>query len=141
MLIKPLINLENFIMPTKGDPFAAGWDIYMPEAGEVSGHTKFIDLGFATEIPQGWCALLMPRSSVGAKLGLELNNTIGLIDSSYRGEWRAAMRTKSGIPFKWTQGERVLQFVLLPHYVAGIQLVRDISTTERDKGGFGSSGK
>ena len=128
-------------MPSKGDSYAAGWDIYMPEAGEVSGQSKLIDLGFATEIPQGWCALLMPRSGSGAKYGLELNNTIGLIDSSYRGEWRAAMRTKSGIPFTWAKGDKVLQFILIPHYVAGVQMVENLSSSERGDGGFGSTGK
>lgn len=138
MLIKPLI--KNFIMPTKGDTQAGGFDIYMPTDGSVGGSFQFFDLGFATELAPGWAALLMPRSGVGAKHGLELNNTVGLIDSSYRQEWKAAIRTKSGIPFSWKAGERVLQFMIVPHYTGELILSEYLSESERE-GGFGSTGK
>ncbi len=112
----------------------------MPEAGIADGESKFFPLGFATEIPKGFVALIQPRSSTGAKNGLELNNTCGVIDSDYRGEWKAALRTKSGKPFEWKAGERVLQFFVVPVYTGQLELVDELESTDRGAGGFGSSG-
>ncbi len=127
-------------MPTKGTNDAGAYDIYMPEAGYVHGEPEFVGLGFASEIPRGYVALLLPRSSSGAKHGLELNNTCGVIDSDYRGEWKAAMKTKSGIKFAWNAGDRVLQFLLLPIHTPRLELVDSVSKSDRE-GGFGSTGR
>lgn len=139
MLIKSLH--PSFIMPTKGTDNAGAFDIYMPEDGVATGNSALIGLGFAAAVPVGHVALLLPRSSTGAKQGLELNNTCGVIDADYRGEWKAAIRTKDGRNFAWKVGERVLQFLVVP--VPAITLIRSdsLDTTERGEGGFGSSGK
>jgi dUTP pyrophosphatase len=129
-----------FIMPTKASDKAGAFDIFMPAAGEVAGESKLIGLGFAAAVPDGHVALLLPRSSSGAKHGLELNNTCGVIDSDYRGEWKAAMRTKSGIPFSWVAGERVLQFLIVPIANVTLTEVADLDETKRGEGGFGSTG-
>ena len=139
MRIKPISN--NFIMPTKGSNDAGAIDLYMPEAGSVDGTEKKFPLGFAAAIPKGYVGLLLPRSGTGAKYGLELNNTCGVIDADYRGEWIAVMRTKSGKEFSWKQGERVLQCVLVPVLSPTLEQVEDLDATDRGEGGFGSSGK
>ena len=139
MRIKPISN--NFIMPTKGSNDAGAIDLYMPEAGSVDGTEKKFPLGFAAAIPKGYVGLLLPRSGTGAKHGLELNNTCGVIDADYRGEWIAVMRTKSGKEFSWQQGERVLQCVLVPVLSPTLEQVEDLDATGRGEGGFGSSGK
>lgn len=139
MLIKPLHN--SFIMPTKGSEHAGAIDLYMPEAGEVTDSPVMVKLGFAAAIPPGYVGLLFPRSSVGAKHGVELNNTCGVIDSDYRGEWMASIRTKSGIPFSWKAGERVLQCVVVACLDVQPKLVDDLDETKRGEGGFGSTGK
>lgn len=132
----------NFIMPTLGTDGAGAYDIYMPEAGHVClNQTKTIGLGFAAAVPKGYVALLIPRSSAGAKHGLELNNTCGLIDSDYRGEWKAVLRTKSPTPFLWNADDRVLQFFLVPVLTPKLELVDELDETERGAGGFGSTGK
>ena len=139
MRIKPISN--NFIMPTKGSNDAGAIDLYMPEAGSVDGTEVKIPLGFAAAIPKGYVGLLLPRSGVGAKHGLELNNTCGVIDADYRGEWVAVMRTKDGSVFTWNAGERILQCVVVPVLSVNLQLVKELEGTERGEGGFGSSGK
>lgn len=139
MLIKPI--LDSFIMPTKGTDHAGAIDLYMPEAGTATGEATMVRLGFAAAIPQGYVGLLFPRSGVGAKHGLELNNTCGVIDADYRGEWMAYIRTKSGIPFSWKAGERVLQCVLVACLEVNLQLVDELDETKRGEGGFGSTGK
>lgn len=138
MQIKPLH--PGFIMPTKGSEYSAAWDIYMPEAGMADAESRFYGLGFAAAVPPGHVALLLPRSSTGAKRGLELNNTCGVIDSDYRGEWKAALRLKAGEMLTWSPGERLLQFLIVPVSQDTLQLVDELSSTDRGEGGFGSSG-
>lgn len=127
-------------LPSKGRSGDAGWDIYMPTSGTVSGKTLEVPLGFAIEIPTGYCALIMPRSGVGTKHGLELNNTVGLIDSNYRGEWKVFIRTKDTRPYSWEAGDRLLQFIIIPHFQDNLELVDSLTESNRNTEGFGSSG-
>lgn len=139
MRIKPLH--PNFMMPVKATSGSGAFDTYMPRAGYVSGNqVKMIGLGFAAEVPKDHVALLMPRSSVGAKHGLELNNTVGVIDSDYRGEWKVALRTKSGAPFHWADDERLIQFLIVPVANVQLELADELDDTDRGTGGFGSTG-
>lgn len=130
-----------FIMPTKGSDQAGAFDIYMPVGGYVAGESAIVGLGFAAEVPKGYVALILPRSSTGAKFGLELNNTCGVIDSDYRGEWKAALRTKGNFRFEWFAGDRLLQFLVIPVIDVELVLVDSVSQTDRGNGGFGSTGK
>ena len=139
MRIKPIH--PNFIMPTKGTKGAGAFDIYMPVSGDLYGSLCKIGLGFAAEVPENHVALILPRSGVGSKHGLELNNSCGVIDSDFRGEWIATLRTKSGDSFSWKQGERLLQFLIVPVTNVQLELADELDDTERGSGGLGSSGK
>ena len=137
--IKPLH--PNFKLPTRGSRQAGGYDLYMPEEGWVfqNGPT-FVPLGFCAAIPEGHIALLLPRSGVGAKQGLELNNTVGVIDADYRGEWMAAMKLKNQASLTWQAGERLLQFLIVPAVNVPLAMVDTLDETGRADGGFGSTG-
>lgn len=128
-------------LPTRGSEGAAGYDIYMPESGSVGGvEVKTVSLGFAAEVPLGYVALLLPRSGVGTRNGLELYNTCGVIDSDYRGEWKAFLKTKRKYHYlNWEKGDRILQFIIVPSYTPVLQ-EGIINSTERAAGGFGSTG-
>lgn len=132
----------NFKMPTRGTEHAGGYDLYMPEAGVLmpgATYGQMVPLGFAAEIPVGFVALLLPRSGAGAKHGVSLNNTVGVIDADYRGEWMACLRVKNGVPHRWEAGERLLQFILVPVGTTELNLVEELGTTTRGEGGFGST--
>ena len=132
----------NFKMPTRGTEHAGGFDLYMPEAGVLmpgATYGQMVPLGFAAEIPVGFVALLLPRSGAGAKHGVSLNNTVGVIDADYRGEWMACLRMKNGLPHRWEAGERLLQFILVPVGITELNLVEELGTTDRGEGGFGST--
>ena len=147
MNIQPLH--PNFRIPSRATDLAGGYDIYMPESGaaqafwEKEDPTKpdKIPLGFAAEVPAGHVALLLPRSSTGAKHSLELENTCGVIDADYRGEWFAFLNTKNGEGFSWEAGDKVLQFLIVPVCTPELTLVESVSKTARGEGGFGSTGK
>ena len=140
MRIKPLHS--NFIMPIKSTKGAGAFDIYMPTAGEVFYNQETqVPLGFAAEVPENHVAIILPRSGVGFKQGLELNNTAGVIDADYRGEWVAKLRLKRNVWLKWEAGERLLQFLIVPVADVTLELSDELDTTERGAGGFGSTGK
>lgn len=132
----------NFKMPTRGTDHAGGYDIYMPERGSMmpgATYGQMVPLGFSAEVPVGYVALLLPRSGAGAKHGVSLNNTVGVIDADYRGEWVACLRLKNGLPHRWEAGERLLQFILVPVATPELNLVEELGTTARGEGGFGST--
>ena len=131
----------NFVLPSKSTERAGAFDIYMPEGGYTNGRPTKVGLGFATEVPAGHVALIIPRSGVGSKYGIELNNTCGVIDSDYRGEWIASIRTKNGEYYHWDSGDRMMQFLIIPGADVTLELVDELDTTERGTGGFGSTGK
>lgn len=135
---------ESVILPTKATSGSGAFDIYMPTHGVVpaaSNEALFIKLGFACEIMSGHVGLMVPRSGVGAKQGLSLNNTIGVIDSDYRGEWVAALRNRNASDFAFNAGDRLLQLLVVP--IADVELheVTELTTTERGSGGLGSTGQ
>lgn len=132
----------NFKLPTKGSEAAGGYDLYMTEAGKFLGTEAVkVGLGFKAAVPEGYVAMIVPRSSTGFKHGVEVNNTVGIIDSDYRGEWFVKIRTKNAWAFSWEAGERVFQYLLVPVGSSEPELVDELDETERGEGGLGSSGK
>jgi len=142
MNIQPLN--PNFRLPTRGTDLAGAFDLYMPERGSITDWDMegvMVNLGFAAEVPEGYVALLLPRSGVGCKHGIELHNTCGVIDADYRGEWKACLSSKQSGKFEWARGERILQFLLVPVLTPVLNIVDTLSETGRGTGGFGSTNK
>lgn len=142
-MIKIKALCDNFLMPERKRN-SAGYDLKLQE--DVILNSKIdnvIHLGFATEIPEGYCGLLMMRSSAGLK-GIRLLNTVGVIDSDYRGEWIAHLDVEtSGTVYReiaYKRGDRILQAVFVPVLQTELSLVTELSETERGTGGFGSTG-
>jgi dUTP pyrophosphatase len=132
----------SVITPVRGTEFSAGYDIFMPEDGiaYANQETK-VSLGFKLAIPTGSVALILPRSGMGVKYGLELNNTCGVIDSDYRGEWMCSLKLKRIEELRWSKGDRLLQFVVVPCLRTEITEVDELPLTARGEGGWGSTGK
>ena len=84
--------------------------------------------------------LLMPRSSI-SKTPLRLCNAIGLIDAGYRGEIMAAVDNIKQESYEVEKGQRLFQLVSMDGGPIYFELVDVLSTSERGKGGFGSTGK
>ena len=130
-------------IPTKATGGSAGFDIYSPVDIDLkSGDTVMIPLRFKTEIPQGYMAMMVPRSGSGVKYKSRLCNTIGIIDSDYRGEWVLSLSISGGWDGQvWNikQGDRIAQFILneVPNFE--IELC-EIDETERGDGKFGHTG-
>ena len=143
MQIQPMS--AHFRVPEYSTPGAAALDIFMPQAGRCdSQRATKVALGFSAAVPPGHVALLLPRSGVGFKHGLEVNNTCGVIDEDYRGEWFASLRLKStanNAPLQWEAGDRLLQVVIVPVLRVIPQVVTELDTTDRGLAGLGSTGR
>lgn len=138
------------VVPTRGSEHAAGWDLYLPETVTLRP-SEVTRVGFqiAVAIPSGYVGLLVPRSSAGVKLGVRLANTVGVIDSDYRGEVIAAVQLSdkkvSSLVINDEQVvvkklSRICQLVIVPVCVAPLKVVSSLPDTLRGEGGFGSTG-
>lgn len=117
---------------TQGSANAAGLDLYV-----YSIEGDMIGTGIRCAIPEGWVGMVVPRSSLGLK-GFRLRNTVGIIDSDYRGEIKLAFEGYTPEP-----GDRVAQLVLVPHWIGQVERmssIDDLDETDRGEGGFGSTG-
>ena len=92
------------------------------------------------ELPEGWTALILPRSSIGKKTGLRLSNSVGVIDSTYRGEIGVMYDNISDSEYTIHAGDRIAQMLVIPTYSFATNVVAALNETERGEGGFGSTG-
>lgn len=91
--------------------------------------------GIALELPPGWTALVFPRSSI-VKTNAMLGNSVGVIDSDYRGEITFCF--KGDAPYN--PGDRIGQLVIVPLPDVVLEEAVELSETERGSGGYGSTG-
>lgn len=96
--------------------------------------------GLAFEIPKGYVGLVFPRSS-NCKKDLWLTNSVGVIDSGYRGEVTFKYRQVDLEERIYHVGERVGQLIIMPYPYIEFEEVEELSETERGCGSYGSSGK
>lgn len=130
------------VIPSYATEGSAGLDLVAVEISEAMEFTEY-NTGLAVEIPKGYVGLLIPRSSVSA-FDMMLKNSVGVIDSDYRGPIKARFqRVQSPHPadLHYMPGDRVVQLVILPLPRFEVEEAEELSDTERGKGGFGSTGK
>lgn len=97
--------------------------------------------GIAIEIPNNYVGLVFPRSSI-RRTRLSLSNSVGVIDSGYRGEIQATFNlTNSSETTIYSVGERVCQLMIIPYPKINFIEVDELSDSDRGEGGFGSTGK
>ena len=96
----------------------------------------------AFEIPEGYVGLLFPRSS-NAKKDLLLSNSVGVLDSGYRGEvmmkYKRSLNSEYRILNGYKTGDRIGQLIIMPYPKVEFEEVDTLSETERGEGGFGST--
>lgn len=128
---------DDTVMPSYAKAGDAGLDL---TACHMSYDGTFIEYGtgIAVEIPRGYVGLVFPRSSVSKKEDFYLKNSVGVIDSGYRGEIKLRFN-KSDTCYE--VGEKIGQLIIMPYPTVQIVEVDELSDSERGMGGFGSTGK
>lgn len=109
--------------------------VYLMPQSKVHLHT-----GIRMEIPDGYCGLLMNRSSLSNEDDLTICDNVGLIDSDYRGEVTLWMHNNSDEIKFIPNHSRICQIVLVRHLTSPMEEVKELSYTVRGSGGYGSTG-
>ena len=136
---------DSIPLPTYATDGAAGLDlrVCLNEPLQIAPQeTVLLPTGLSIYIadPQ-LAAVILPRSGLGHKHGIDLGNLVGLIDSDYQGELKISCWNRGMEHFTVNPGERIAQLVFIPVVQAAFELVENFTESERGEGGFGSSGR
>ncbi|MBR4282187.1 MAG: dUTP diphosphatase [Clostridia bacterium] len=135
---------EDAIIPKRATEGSAGIDLCACIEEDIvinPGDIVKIPTGIACSVPKNFVSLLFARSGLSVKHGIGLANSVGVIDSDYRGEVIAALINNGKEPYTITKNERIAQLVCMPVAILPIEVCDSLDETERGEGGFGSTGK
>lgn len=160
MLVKIKKLVPEAIIPIYAKPGDAGMDLIAVSVNDSINYIEY-GTGLAIEIPEGYVGLIFPRSS-NSKKDLLLCNSVGVIDSGYRGEIKLRYKkivnpseektnilqnifTNSSTLIyeieRYEVGDKVGQIMIIPIPFVEFTEVSELSQTDRGDGGFGSTGK
>ena len=145
MTILKIKRLEhNKVLPEYKTEGAAGMDLSAAIEEPVvlkPLERTLIPTGIKIELEHGYEAQVRPRSGLSIKHGITLINCVGTVDEDYRGELCVPVVNLSNEAYTIQPGERIAQMVIAHVEQAKIEVVEELSDTERGVGGFGSTGK
>lgn len=139
----PMTLEDGAHMPTYAHEGDAAADLYAAEDMTLPAHSisNMVKTGVHIQLPEGWIAMIFPRSSMGAKTGLRLSNSVGIIDTGYLGQLGVLYDNISDSDYTIHAGDRIAQLMVMPSYRFKPQVVKELQDTTRGEGGFGSTGK
>lgn len=129
-------------LPKRATSKSAGYDFFAPISLSITpGQTVTVATGIRCQMPDDWCLMIYPRSGLGFKYKLRLNNTVGIIDADYfdsenEGHIFIRMTNESDKLLQIPQGMAFAQGIFT-HYL----LTEDDNSTDLRKGGLGSTDK
>lgn len=149
MLVRVKKLHKDAIIPKYAKQGDAGLDLTaISETFDTDGNVVY-GTGLSIEIPEGYVALLFPRSS-NCKKELTLTNSVGVLDSGYRGEiffkykpvpyFTQNIIEKTNEAARYSIGDRIGQMVILPYPQIELIESEELSESERGSSGYGSSG-
>ena len=139
LALDPALSIPEYARP--GD---AAVDLISANDVELAsgGGRGCISTGLALELPEGYCALVLPRSGLAANHGITCLNAPGLIDSGYRGEIQVVLvNTDPSSTYLVKRGDRIAQLMVQPVAQVHFVSVDELSPSARGEGGFGHSGR
>lgn len=132
-------KLSNFVDLRQRDWGNAGFDLYSTEEGLIMpSQRKMVSVGISTSFEPDYYMRIAPRSGLASKSGVDV--LAGVIDSSYRGEWKVILYNTSNTPYVFKVGDRIAQAI--PERISNdhFEFVDSLEESERSDKGFGSSG-
>ena len=132
-------------LPRQQTSGAAGVDLAAALAeGETlelaPGRRAIVPTGLRIALPEGYEALVRPRSGVAANHGVTVLNSPGTVDADYRGEIKVILINHGEAPFSIRRGDRIAQLVVAPVSAVVFSETERLDETERGAGGHGSTG-
>lgn len=129
---------DGCFAPERAHSTDAGLDLFTPISFWLySGEHKSVDTGVHVEIPDGYVGLITSKSGLMLK-GI---TSRGTIDSGYRGSIRAVLYNSGNEAVKFERGQKLTQLVIVPCLLEDVEIVDDLTDTDRGDGGFGSTGQ
>ena len=136
--IKKIADVKTPSYAHKGD---SGVDLYAAEDFTLNPmERKLIATGIKIAVPYGYEAQIRPKSGLAIEHGISHANSIGTIDSGYRGEIKIPMINFGGRPYKIEKGKKIGQMVFAKVEEAVFEEVDELEATARNENGFGSTG-
>lgn len=140
--VRPQANAD-IPLPRYMTSQSAGLDICAALDGDLCmscGEISLVPTGFAVALPSGFEAQIRPRSGLAVNHGIGIINSPGTIDADYRGEVKIALINLGTGPVTIRRGDRIAQMVVQRVCRARLEAVEELDETERNDGGFGSTG-
>ena len=135
---------ENAKIPFRATQGSAGMDLCACIDAPLTlkgGETAVIPTGIAIALPSNEMgAFVFARSGLAIKHGIGLLNSVGVIDSDYRGEIKVGVINQISEPYTIEPGERIAQLVIMPVCPLEPVEAENLDDTARGEGGFGSTG-
>ncbi len=138
-----IVNQSTNQLPSYETTGSAGMDLRanLEEMIELKPmERKLIPTGLFIELPFSYEAQIRPRSGLAYKHGITVLNTPGTIDTDYRGELKILLINLGSESFTINHGDRVAQLIIAKFEQPKLSLVEDLESTQRNAGGFGSTG-
>lgn len=127
------------IIPSYAHEGDAGLDLYSVEDVIIKPYERFaVPTGLAIELPSGYVSLIWDKSGIAIKHGIKTMG--GVIEHTYRGEYKIILFNSSNIPYEIKKGEKIAQLLIQPIITAEIEETAELTQTKRAEGGFGSTG-
>ena len=128
--------------PSYAHPGDAGADLLTTvDVTLQPGERAMVPTGIALALPDGYVALVHPRSGLAARHGLSIVNTPGTIDAGYRGEVKVMLINHDpSSPVELRRGDRIAQLVVQRFERARFIEVAELPDSVRGEGGYGSTG-
>ena len=134
--------VEHAKAPVRATKNAAAYDVFSTVAGTIRPNNRAaIPVGIALEIPEGYAALVCPRSGLARKLGVTVLNAPGVIDSDFRGEVNVLVINHDETDYNLDIGDRIGQLLFVKAEDVEFVEYDELSATDRGEGGFGHTGK
>jgi dUTP pyrophosphatase len=129
-------------LPAYAHPGDAGADLLTTvDVTLAPGERAMVPTGIAIALPEGYVALVHPRSGLAARHGLSIVNTPGTVDAGYRGEIKVMLINHDPLlPIELRRGDRIAQLVVQRVERAMFTEVKDLPASSRGDGGYGSTG-
>ena len=143
MILKIFRMEHNKAVPEYKTKGAAGMDLCAAIDEPITLQPlerKLIPTGIKIQLEKEFEAQIRPRSGMSIKHGITLINCVGTVDEDYRGEVCVPIVNISNEEYTINRGDRIAQMVIMPVAKADIEVVGELTTTQRSSGGFGSTG-
>ena len=143
LLVRRREGCDDLPLPRYMSSGASGMDLHAAVDAPIviePGQVRLVPTGIHIALPEGYEAQVRPRSGLALKHGVTVLNAPGTVDSDYRAEVGVILANLGSRPFTVERGMRVAQMVVCRVEKAHVVQVEELGTTDRQFGGFGSTG-